>query len=70
MKPFAKLRGRIVEIYGSQARFSQAIGVSEVTVINKLKGTRSFSMDDIVNWSDALKITKENVGDYFFADKL
>ena len=70
MKPVAKLRGRIVEIYGSQARFSQAIGVSEVTVINKLKGTRSFSMDDIVNWSDALKITKENVGDYFFADKL
>lgn len=70
LKRFAKLRGRMVEIYGSQAKFANAIGLSDVTVINKLNGNVRFSLDDIADWANALQITKEQVGEYFFADKL
>lgn len=70
MKPFAKLRGRIVEIFGTQSKFAETIQVSEVTVINKLNGKYDFSLNDIVLWANALKIGKDEIGAYFFADKL
>ena len=70
MKSFPKIRGRIVEKYGTQAAFAKAIGKSEVTVINKMNGKASFTDKDIVDWSNALEIDKDNVGEYFFADKL
>lgn len=70
MKPFAKLRGRIVEIFGTQSRFAENIGVSEVTVINKLNGKYDFSLNDIIAWANALQISKDDIGAYFFADKL
>lgn len=70
MKQFAKLRGKIVEQYESQKKFADELKVSDVTVISKLNGKSMFSMDDIVKWSNALHIEKEQVGDYFFADKL
>ena len=70
MKPFAKLRGPIVEIFGSQSKFAESIGVSEVTIINKLSGKYDFSLKDIVLWANALRISEEEIGAYFFAEKL
>lgn len=70
MKENAKLRGRIVEKYGSQARFAAKIGKTEQTVTAKLNGNSGFSQDDIVEWSNALGIAADAVGDYFFAHLL
>ena len=70
MKPFAKLRGRIVEIFGTQRRFAEELGKSEVTVISKLSGKMSFTMNDIREWSRLLKIPLEEIGIYFFAEEL
>lgn len=70
MKPFAKLRGRIVEIFGTQKKFAEAIRCTEATVINKLSGKYDFSIQDIVEWAVALKIEKDEIGAYFFADRL
>lgn len=70
MKRFAKLRGRIVEIFGTQRRFAEALGKSEQTVISKLSGKMSFTMSDVQEWSRLLKIPLEEIGLYFFAEEL
>lgn len=70
MKSYPKVRGRIVELYGSQKEFAKAINKSEQTIIYKLSGKYSFSQDDIIEWGNALNISKDDIGDYFFADKL
>lgn len=68
MKPFAKIRGRIVEIFGTQSRFAEALGMSEVTVICKLSKKSNFTLNDIKRWSELLKIPIEEIGIYFFAE--
>ena len=69
-KTFPKLRGRIVEKFGSQSAFAEALKTTDVTVVNKLNGKSSFSLEDIVNWCNTLDITKDEVGSYFFYDTL
>ena len=70
VKTFPKLRGRIIEKYGSQVDFANQIGSTDVTVTNKLNGKYDFSMPDIIKWCKALEIGKDEVGAYFFADEL
>jgi transcriptional regulator with XRE-family HTH domain len=70
MKENAKLRGRIIEKYGTQSRFAEKIGKTEQTVTAKLNGNSGFSQDDIVEWSNALEIDADSVGKYFFAHLL
>lgn len=64
---YAKLRGRIIEKYGTQGEFAKALGTTETTVSRKMNMSTSFSTDDIKKWSDLLSIAKEEIGDYFFA---
>lgn len=64
----AKLKGRIIEIYGSQIEFAKAIGVTDTTVNYKLNGKRDLSQDDIAKWVKALKIPTQEIGAYFFAN--
>ena len=63
---YNKLRGRIVEIFGSQKEFSKNINLSEQSVTAKLNGRSDFSQSDILLWSSALKIKMEDIGAYFF----
>lgn len=70
VKTFPKLRGRIIEKFGSQVAFAQEVGSTDVTITNKLNGRYDISMPDIIKWSKALEITKDEVGSYFFADEL
>ena len=64
---YNKLRGRIVEIFGSQAEFSKAIGLSEQSISAKLSGNSSFTQENIIDWSKALDIDQCDIGSYFFA---
>ena len=64
---YNKLRGRIIEICGSQSEFAKLIGVSEQTITAKLNGRSSFSQKDILKWSEVLKIDQTEIGIYFFA---
>jgi transcriptional regulator with XRE-family HTH domain len=64
---YRKLRGRIVEKYGTNGNFAEKINVSLVTVSNKLRGVTQFSQDDIILWCEALEIPLEESGSYFFA---
>lgn len=67
---YPKLRGRIVEKYGSQTAFASEIGKTDQTVTAKLNGNSKFSLDDIIEWSKALELSEADVGSYFFAKEL
>lgn len=64
---YNKLRGRIVEVFGSQADFAKAINTTEQTVTAKLAGRSGFSQEDIIKWCEALHIDQNDIGLYFFA---
>ena len=64
---YDKLRGRIVEKYGSQERFAEIIGISPNSMSKKMNGKTGFSQRDIVKWSELLGIKKAEYSEYFFA---
>lgn len=61
-----KVKGKIVEIFGSQKAFSKALGVTEATVTNKLKNKRNLTQAEMITWSELLQIPKADIVDYFF----
>ena len=63
----AKLKGRIVEIYGTQVAFAEAIGARPETVSATMSGKRELTQSEIEKWADALRIAPDNYQPYFFA---
>lgn len=63
---YAKLRGRIVEKFGTIGAFGNALGLSGVSMSKKLTGVTGFSQADILRWCDLLDIDIADVGAYFF----
>lgn len=63
-----KLRGRIIEIYGTQGAFAEILGVEPNTVSYKLNNKREMSRSEITRWSELLQIPREEIGSYFFKD--
>jgi len=64
---YNKLRGRIVEICGTQSEFAKRVGQSEQIITAKLAGRSSFTQENILAWSKILNIDQEDIGVYFFA---
>ena len=64
---YNKLRGRIIEKFGTIEKFSVSLGVTFETVSKKLNNKVSFSQKDIISWSDKLDIISDDIGSYFFA---
>ena len=69
---YSKLRGRIIEKFGSIKAFAKAYGLSHVTMSNKLNGKVAISMDDIVKMSrpELLDIQPSEFHLYFFVIKV
>lgn len=63
---YNKLRGKIVEVYGSQQKFAEALGLSENSLSKKLNGKTQFRQADIQQWCSLLHIRIEDAGTYFF----
>lgn len=63
---YNKLRGRIIEIYGTQRKFAEKLGVSKNSVSKKMTCQTEFSQADIIQWSMLLNVQKDEYGDYFF----
>lgn len=63
---YSKLRGRIVEKYGSQTKFAKKVNVTRQTINGKLSGRIEFTKNDIMSWSELLEIGSDEIGTYFF----
>lgn len=66
---YPKLRGRIIEKYGSLTAFAKIIGLSKTSMSKKMTGKSGFSQSDIVSWCDALDIDLADVGLFFILRK-
>lgn len=64
---YAKLRGRIIEKFGTNGAFSVALGISQNSLSLKLNNKTGFSQKDIVEWCDLLDIDLSDIGEYFYA---
>lgn len=64
---FRKLRGRIVEYYGSIQAFAAALGISREMASRYLNGKAKFSADVMDRWGSLLNIGRSEYPDYFFA---
>lgn len=63
-----KLKGRIIEVFGTQGAFAEALGVQQRTVSWKLKNKRELTRAEIERWCDLLKIERKDIADYFFTE--
>ena len=63
---YAKLRGRIIEFFGTQGAFAQAIGWSEKSVSDWLNNKKYFPYEAILSSVEVLEIQHADVGSYFF----
>lgn len=62
-----KLKGRIVEVCGTQNVFAEKIGRSTTYVSQVLHNKSVLDVNDVIAWADALEIEPEQYADYFFA---
>lgn len=64
---YRKLKGRIIEKFGTRKAFAEYLKLSENSMSKKLNGITSFSQSDIITWCEALDIDISDAGPYFFA---
>ena len=63
---YSKLKGRIVEIFGSQTKFAKAMNMSERTLSLKISGKVSWKQREIVEAISLLGLEKDDIQEYFF----
>ena len=67
---YRKLLGKIVEVYDTQYKFAEAMGLSEHTVSVKLNNLRPFKQEEIAKACELLSINPSEMSDYFFNPKV
>lgn len=67
---YNKLRGRIKEIFGTQSAFAKAMGLSDVSVSNKLNNNVEWGQEEIEKSVMILNIAYSDIHSYFFTHKV
>ena len=62
-----KLRGRIIEKFGTLKEFFDLLHISSVQASKKLNGKAEFTKADIAEWRGLLDINLEDIGPFFYA---
>lgn len=65
---YSKLRGRIVEKYGSNRNFSKAMELSERTISLKLNNKIFWTQKEIEKAIDVLDLSSNDIQNYFFTN--
>jgi hypothetical protein len=64
---YSKLKGKIKEVYGTQAAFAEAMDMAQTSLSFKLNNTSEWSQDEMERAMDLLRIPRTSVRTYFFA---
>ena len=67
---YSKLRGRIVEKFGTLKAFFDRLSITGVQASNKINGKAGFSQKDVIEWCALLDINLKDVGSYFYVQKV
>ena len=63
---FSKLKGKIKEVFNTQAIFANEMSMSESTLSNKLNNNVEFTSTEIINSCKLLEIHFDKINEYFF----
>lgn len=66
---YRKLKGKIVEVFGCQRTFAEAIGMNVATVNLKLNGKSDWTSAEMFKGCNLLGIPYDEMHLYFFAEK-
>lgn len=66
----AKLRGRIVEKFGSQSAFAEASGSSVSFISQYMNGKTQLIQETMDRWITLLEIPADEINAYFFTKKV
>ena len=64
---FSKLVGKITEVFSTQAKFADAMGLSERTVSLKLNGKVEWKQSEIFKTCELLGVPLSQIPAYFFS---
>lgn len=67
---YRKLKGRIVEKFGSQEKFASKLGCSTRTLSLKMNGKISWKQDEIIKAINMLELSENDIQEYFFNVKV
>lgn len=70
MYNYAKLKGKIREVYGTNADFARAMNLSTVSISQKLNNRTPFTQPEIDSAIGLLEIDPAEIKDYFLPIKL
>lgn len=63
---YSKLLGKIKEVYGTHEKFASAMGMSKVSLSQRLNNKLDFSQSDIDKAIQILNINKKDIDIFFF----
>lgn len=66
----SKLLGRIKECGFTQKTLAEAIGINSATLSAKLNNKNAFTVTEMADICRTLDISKHEVGEYFFTEKV
>lgn len=70
MKDYSKLKGKIVEVYGSQEKLAKVLDLSNQSISNKMTNKVPFKTNEIEKLVELLGIDPQDIGVYFFKKKV
>lgn len=63
---YSKLNGKICEVFGTQRKFAEAMGISEHSISKKLNGEVGWKQAEIKKACDVLNLKLVDIPIYFF----
>jgi len=63
---YSRLNGRIVERFGTQGKFAEAMKLSERSISLKLNNKVEWKQDEILRASKLLEFSQMEIPNYFF----
>lgn len=69
-RDYSKLKGKIVEVFHTQAYFAKKMGLSERTISLKINGKIDFTQSDISKATNLLGLNDYEIPEYFFTNKV
>ena len=67
---YRALRGKIIEIYGTQGEFAKQMKLSENSLSKKLNSCKMWKQSEITKACDLLGIDQIDISRYFFTQKV
>lgn len=66
---YRPLKARILEKFGTQERFANALRISASALNNKLNGRSEFDQNEIITSLDLLEVERSDLKRYFFTEE-